>query len=249
MNGVVKTQSRLKGGATGKGEGMSHRHVSQKFDQELARLNEKLLYMGGLVEAMIRDSIRALLNRNSTLAEQVLIKDLTVNRLEVEIDEAAIQVVALRQPTAKDLRFLTTALKISTDIERIGDEAVNIAERAIELNREPQLKPYIDIPRMAEMAEQMLKDSLDAFVNHNTQLALEVCKNDDSIDDLNRQILRELLTYMIEDPTTISRAIKIVFVSKYLERIADHSTNIAEMVVYMVEGRIIRHLDIDTIAE
>ncbi|MDX1763508.1 MAG: phosphate signaling complex protein PhoU [bacterium] len=228
---------------------MERKHFSQKFDQELAQLKEKLLYMGGLVEGMIRESIGSLLNRKSSLAEQVLVKDLTVNRLEVEIDEAAIQILALRQPTAKDLRFLTTALKIGTDIERIGDEAVNIAERAIELNKEPHLKPYIDIPRMAEMAEQMLKDSLDAFVNHNTRLALKVCKEDDFIDDLNRQILRELLTYMIEDPATVSRAMKIVFVSKYLERIADHSTNIAEMVVYMVEGRIIRHLDIDTIED
>jgi phosphate transport system protein len=147
------------------------------------------------------------------------------------------------------LRFLTTALKISTDIERVGDEAVKIAERAIELNKEPILKPYIDIPRMTDMAEQMLKDSLDAFVNHNTRLALEVCKNDDAIDDLYRQILRELLTYMMEDPRCVSRATKIIFISKYLERIADHATNIAEMVVYMVEGRIIRHMDIEAMEE
>ncbi len=222
-------------------------HTSHRFVQELAQLKEKLLDMGGLVEGMIRDSIQALRNRQSSLAEDVLTKDLTVNRLEVEIDEAAIHMLALRQPAAKDLRFITTALKICTDIERIGDEAVNIAERAIELNREPQLKPYIDIPRMAEMAEKMLKDSLDAFVNHNTALALTVCRNDDAIDDLNRQILRELLTYMMEDPACVTRATKIIFVSKYLERIADHSTNIAEMVVYLVEGKIIRHMDVEQI--
>jgi phosphate transport system protein len=222
-------------------------HTSQQFDQELSKLKEKLLYMGGLVEEMIRDSIRSLLQRDSDLAEKVITQDLTCNRLEVEIDELSIKMLALRQPAARDLRFITTALKISTDIERIGDEAVNIAERAIEVNREPQLKPYIDIPRMAEMAQGMLKKSLDAFVNHDTHLALKVCRGDDDIDDLNRQILRELLTYMIEDPGTITRATKIIFVSKYLERIADHATNIAEMVVYMVDGKIIRHTDIETI--
>ncbi len=226
---------------------MSIQHTSRQFEQELEKLKEKLLYMGGLVEEMIRDSIRSLRKRDSNRAEEVLVKDLTVNRLEVEIDETAIQILALRQPAARDLRFLTTALKISTDIERIGDEAVNIAERAIELNREPQLKPYIDIPRMAELAEKMLKNALDAFVNHQTQLALDVCRQDDEIDDLNRQILRELLTYMIEDPGCVTRAAKIIFISKYLERIADHATNIAEMVVYMVEGKIIRHMDIQEI--
>ncbi len=222
---------------------MNTQHTSQQFDQELSQLKEKLLYMGGLAEEMIRDSIRALRDRDSDLAGEVIDRDLTCNRLEVEIDELAIQILALRQPAARDLRFLTTALKISTDIERIGDEAVNIAERTLELNREPQLKPYIDIPRMAEMAQGMLKEALDAFVHHDTRLAYTVCEGDDAIDDLNRQILRELLTYMIEDPGSITRATKIIFVSKYLERIADHATNIAEMVVYMVEGKNIRHTD------
>jgi len=222
---------------------MNTQHTSHQFDQELSQLKEKLLYMGGLAEEMIRDSIRALRERNSDLAGEVIDRDLTCNRFEVEIDELAIQILALRQPAARDLRFLTTALKISTDIERIADEAVNIAERTLELNREPQLKPYIDIPRMAEMAQGMLKEALDAFVHHDTRLAYTVCERDDAIDDLNRQILRELLTYMIEDPGSITRATKIIFVSKYLERIADHATNIAEMVVYMVEGKIIRHTD------
>ncbi len=203
--------------------------------------------MAGFAEKMIHNSIAALLHRDSDLARQVIKSDLTCNRLEVEIDELATRIIALRQPAAIDLRFLTTSLKISTDIERIGDEAENIAERTIELNKEPQLKPYIDIPRMAELAQSMLKDSLDAFVNHDTQLALDVCKKDDETDDLYRQILRELLTYMIEDPGCVTRAMKIIFVSKYLERIADHATNIAEMVVYMVEGKNIRHMDMDKI--
>lgn len=228
---------------------MVNEHTLRKFDQELLQLKERLLFMGGVAETMIRDSIDALLKRDSKLAAKVIEDDLTCNRLEVEIDELAIRILALRQPAAKDLRFLTTALKISTDIERIGDEAVNIAERSIELNEEPQLKPYIDIPRIAEMAQRMLKNSLDAFVNQDTLLALEVCKKDDDIDDLNRQILRELLTYMIEDPATVSRATKIIFVSKYLERIADHATNIGEMVVYLVEGKIIRHMDMGEIDE
>ncbi len=222
---------------------MAIHHTSQQFDQELSQLKEKLLYMGGLAEEMIRDSIRALKTRDSDLAGEVIARDLTCNRMEVEIDELSIRILALRQPAARDLRFLTTALKISTDIERIGDEAVNIAERTLELNREPQLKPYIDIPRMADMAQGMLKEALDAFVNHDTGLAYAVCGRDDAIDDLNRQILRELLTYMMEDPGSITRATKIIFVSKYLERIADHATNIAEMVVYMVEGKNIRHTD------
>ncbi|NOY52188.1 MAG: phosphate signaling complex protein PhoU [Deltaproteobacteria bacterium] len=222
---------------------MDIQHTSQQFNQDLSQLKEKLLYMGGLAEEMIRDSIRALRKRDSGLAGEVIDRDPDCDRLEVEIDELAIRILALRQPAARDLRFLTTALKISTDIERIADEAVNIAERTLELNRESRLKPYIDIPRMAEMAQRMLKDALDAFVHHDTRLAYAVCGGDDAIDELNKQILRELLTYMIEDPASITRATNTIFVAKYLERIADHATNIAEMVVYMVEGKIIRHTD------
>jgi phosphate transport system protein len=142
---------------------------------------------------------------------------------------------------AKDLRFITTAMKISTELERMSDLAENIAERAIELNEEPQLKPYIDIPRMAEHAQRMVKEALDAFVNRDATLARKVCSDDDFVDDLTHQIFRELLTYMIEDPHAISRAVRITFVSKYLERMADHATNVAELVVYLAEGKIIRH--------
>jgi len=161
--------------------------------------------------------------------------------MDVEIDEDCLRLIALHQPMARDLRFLTTAMKISTELERMSDLAENISERAIELNEESQLKPYIDIPRMAEHAQRMVKEALDAFVNQDSALARKVCGDDDFMDDLNHQIFRELLAFMIEDPKTTTRAIRISFISKYLERMADHATNVAELVVYLVEGKIIRH--------
>jgi phosphate transport system protein len=160
----------------------------------------------------------------------------------VDIDDLCIRLLALHQPAGRDLRFITTGLKITTDLERIGDMAVNICERAIELNDEPQLKPYIDIPRMAQISQRMIRESLDAFVREDTDLALKVCKDDDAVDQLNAQIFRETISFMIENPQTISRATKIGSVSKYLERIADHATNIGEMVIFMVKGKSIRHL-------
>ncbi|RMG75023.1 MAG: phosphate transport system regulatory protein PhoU, partial [Nitrospirae bacterium] len=150
--------------------------------------------------------------------------------------------LALKQPMGKDLRFITTAMKITTDLERIADNAVNIAERALELNEEPLLKPYIDIPRMREVAQGMVRDSIDAFVNEDKRLAWDVIMRDDEVDDLNEMVLKELMFIMTQDPSTVSRAMKISYVSKYLERIADHATNIAEMVIYMVDGRIVRHM-------
>jgi phosphate transport system protein len=191
---------------------------------------------------MMANSIRSLVARDSELAIETIAADHLVNRLEVEIDEFCVELLALHQPMARDLRFITTAMKIVTNLERMADLAENICERAVELNSEPIVKPYIDIPRMAEHAQKMLKEALDAFVTGDTKLAIKVCEDDQFIDDLNDQIYRELLTFMIEDPRTIARATKITFVSKYLERIADHATNIAEMVVYLVEGRDIRHL-------
>ncbi|MCI0528442.1 MAG: phosphate signaling complex protein PhoU, partial [Nitrospira sp.] len=184
---------------------------------------------------------KALVDRNSDLARQVITNDHRVNSMDVEIDEDCLRLIALHQPMAKDLRFLTTAMKISTELERMSDLSENIAERAIELNAEPQLKPYIDIPRMAEHAQRMLKEALDAFVNQDAELARKVCRDDDFIDDLTHQIFRELLTYMVEDSHTITRSVRITFVAKYLERVADHATNVAELVVYLVEGKIIRH--------
>ena len=197
--------------------------------------------MGGKVELMINDALKALVERDSALADRVIAFDHEINRLEMEIDERCLQVLALRQPAARDLRFITLALKIVTDLERIGDQCRNIGKRVKELNEEPQLKPYIDLPRMATLAGIMVKEALDAFVRGDAELALKVCRDDDYVDDLNEQIQRELLTYMIEDATTISRAIRINHISKALERIADHATNVAEMVIFMVKGKDIRH--------
>jgi phosphate transport system protein len=218
-------------------------HTNRAYEEELRGLRASLLKMGGLVERQIAEAIDSLVNRNTEQARETIVRDAEVNRMDVESDERCIRLLALHQPAASDLRFITTGLKITTDLERIGDNAVNICERAVELNEEPQLKPYIDIPRMAEIAQTMVKDSLDAFMRDDTGLAAEVIARDDEVDALNYQIYRELLSYMAEDAATIARATRILFVSKYLERIADHATNIAEMVVYMVKGRTIRHMD------
>ena len=214
-----------------------HRH----FDDELQSLKEQILRMGGLAEEQVQGALRALVERDSDLARKIIENDRQVNTMDVAIDEDCLRLLALQQPTARDLRFITTAMKISTELERISDLAENICERAIELNEEPQLKPYIDIPRMANWALKMVKDALDAFVNHDAELARKVCRDDDFVDDLTHQLFRELLSFMLENPQTITRAIRITFIAKYLERIADHATNVAELVVYLVEGKIIRH--------
>lgn len=214
-----------------------HRH----FDDELNDLKSKILRMGGLVETQIQGALRALVERDSDLARQVIENDHRVNTLDVEVDEDCLRLLALQQPAARDLRFITTAMKISTELERMSDLAENICERAIELNEEPQLKPYIDIPRMANWSLRMVKEALDAFVNGDPETARKVCADDDFVDDLTQQLFRELLSFMLENPQTITRAIRITFIAKYLERIADHATNVAELVVYMVEGKIIRH--------
>jgi len=211
------------------------------FDDELQQLKEKILKMGSLVEDAIKNSIHALVNRDNTLAVKVIDNDKIVNMLDVEIDEESIRLIALRQPKASDLRFITTAMKITTDLERMGDLAVNIAERALELNEEPLLKPYIDIPKMRAIAQGMTRDALDAFVRKDKQLATDVIMRDDEVDDLRDAILRELAFFMVQDPTTVTRAMKITFIAQYLERIADHATNLAEMVIYLIEGKIIRH--------
>ena len=211
------------------------------FDDELRRLKENLLKLGAMVESAVNNSLRSLVERDSNLGDEVIIRDHLINALDVRIDEECIRLIALRQPKAGDLRGIITAMKITTDLERIGDLAVNIAERALELNQEPQLKPYIDIPRMAEIAQEMVRDSLDMFVAGCKELPDDFVSKEKYIDDLNVQVFNELLLYMIQNQHTITRATRITYISKYLERIADHATNIAEDVIYMCKGKMIRH--------
>jgi len=215
--------------------------MDRHFDEELKELKAKILSMGSMVESQIQGALRALTERDSALARRVIENDHGVNALDVEVDENCLRLLALHQPAARDLRFITTAMKISTELERMSDLAENIAERAIELNEEPQLKPYIDLPRMGNWTLRMVKESLDSFVNQDAVLARMVCTDDDFVDDLTEQLFRELMSFMIENPQTISRAIRLTFIGKYIERIADHATNVAELVVYLVEGKIIRH--------
>ncbi len=215
--------------------------MQRHFHEELDHLKQTLLAMGALVEDQIRRAMRALTDRDDVLAKNVIDRDREVNTYDVEVDEKCVELLALHQPTAIDLRFITTAMKIVTDLERIGDQAVNIAQRALELNLEPQLKPYIDLPRMADQAQRMVKDSLDAFVARDTALARRVCADDAPVDALNHQIFRELLTFMMEDPKTIPRALRLILIARFLERVADHATNIAEMVIYLVDSKMVRH--------
>jgi phosphate transport system protein len=214
------------------------------FDEELKSLREKVLKLGVMVENAIRDSVRALIERDSELAREVIKRDHLINALDVGIDEECVRLIALRQPMARDLRFITTTMKITTDLERMGDLAVNIAERAIELNEEPLLKPFVNIPKMAEVAQSMVKDTLDAFVTGCSRLPYEVIKRDDEVDELTVRNFEELLSFMIQDPKIIPLAVKRTYIAKYLERIADHATNIAEMVIYMCKGKIIRHTEV-----
>ncbi len=215
--------------------------MSRHFHDELEALKQTLLAMGGLVEDQIRHAMQALVDRDDALASEVIERDRQVNAYDVEVDAQCVELLALHQPAAGDLRFITTAMKIVTDLERIGDQAVNIAQRVVELNAEPQLKPYIDLPRMAERAQAMVKESLDAFVARDTELARRVRAEDDEVDALKEQIFRELLTFMMEDPRSIPRAIRLILISRCMERVADHATNIAEMVIYLVEGKMVRH--------
>lgn len=214
------------------------------FDEELTALKHRLLQMGALVETQVARAITALVDRNGDLARSVIADDHQVNTYDVEIDEECARLLALHHPTAGDLRFITTAMKISTDLERISDLAEDICERALELGEEPPLEPSGDIPAMSDLARTMLTQALDAFVNRNAALARAVVRSDASVDELTGRIFRDALSSMIREPQTITRAIRITFIAKYIERIADHATNVAEMVVYMVEGKMIRHLAI-----
>jgi phosphate transport system protein len=197
--------------------------------------------MGGLAEQMTRRVIQALVQRDAGLIAEVRAMELQVNQLHIEIDEACLELIALRQPAAADLRFIAAAMKIIVDMERIGDQAINITERAESLLAVPPLKPLIDIPRMADIAQEMLKDSLDAYVNGDEELAYRTIQRDDEVDLLKDQVFRELLTFMMADPTTIPRAMDLILVSRHIERIADHATNICEDVIFMVKGKDVRH--------
>jgi phosphate transport system protein len=220
---------------------MSREHTSSHYERRLRLLKDKLLLMGYQAEQMIADSMRSLQERRLGLAEEVISRDDTLDQLEIEIDTLCYEVLALEQPVASDLRFVATALKIVRDIERIGDIAVNITRRTVELLLEPRLKRLIALPLMAEASQKILKDSLDAFIGSDAQLAERVIQSDRNIDEMYDEIFRELLAYMFEDPRSVSRTLKLIFIAKHLERVGDHSSNIAEMVIFMVKGKDIRH--------
>jgi phosphate transport system protein len=211
------------------------------FDRDIEEIKDLLLRMGAMVEDSISQSIRALIERNTELAEQVIARDDDIDAMEIEIDQRTIELIAKMQPAANDLRFVAAIMKITPELERIADLAQDVCERAIELNREPAIRPLAVIPRLAQDAQQMVRQALDAFVRGDAELARQVIAQDDNVDNLTEQSFRGLLTYMLEDTRTISRAIRLTFVGKYFERMADGATNICEMVVYLVEGTIIKH--------
>jgi phosphate transport system protein len=214
-----------------------HKHYSE----ELNHLKEMILRMGGLAEKMTHLAVLGLVERKRETLAEVQEQEQQINQLHIDIDEIALELIARRQPAATDLRFITSAMKINTDLERIGDQAINITEQAEILLRVPPVKPLIDIPRMAEIAEEMLKNALDAFVQGDAELAYRTILRDDQVDQLKDQVFRELLTFMMGDVSTIPRAMQLILVSRHLERIADHATNICEDVIFMVKGKDVRH--------
>jgi phosphate transport system protein len=216
-------------------------HTDKAYEAELRALRDRLLEMGGLVELAIAASVRAVTERDSPLAEEVKVRDREINRMEVEIDGMCRRVLALRQPAASDLRFITTALKIVTDLERMGDLAVNVAERALDLNAAPPIGPLHELSKLADLSEAQLKKALDAFVTGDVDKADEVMRGDDLLDALYFKIFNDLLALMMEDSKNIRRATSLMFAAKHLERFGDHATNLAEMVVYMVRGQDVRH--------
>jgi phosphate transport system protein len=217
-------------------------HTDQAYEGELRRIREMLLTMGAKVEEMLGQAMKALVERDSELAEKTLYIDRQINRLEIEVDDLCLRVLARRQPVASDLRFITMALKVVTDLERMGDLGVNICERVMELNEEPPLKPYVEVVDMAHAAQEMLREALDAFVAGDADRATAIIERDSKVDAYYAAIFRELLTYMMENPRNIYRATREQSIAKYIERIADHATNLAEMVVFMVRGKDIRHI-------
>jgi phosphate transport system protein len=221
---------------------MARAHTDREYDNQLRQLRDRLLLMAGHTEAMIESAIRALVERDVTLARRTIENDHKVNQAEIDIDELCLVILAKRQPMGSDLRFLTLALKMVTDLERIGDLAVNICERAIDLSAEPPLGNYDDIIRTADLVQSMVRDAIDAFVHADDIKAQDVINRDDAVDELYHQIFRDILQMMTRDPGAIARGIHVQSVAKWLERIADHSTNLAELVVFMVNGKDIRHV-------
>ncbi|HHN75334.1 MAG TPA: phosphate signaling complex protein PhoU [Acidobacteria bacterium] len=215
--------------------------MERTFELQLEELAATIQRMGGLVEQAIERSVEALVGRDDDLARQVIREDLRIDALELEADKLAMQILARYQLAGRDLRFVTTAMKILPELERMADQAVNTAERAIELGAEPPVKPLIDLPKMAQRARTMVQGSLDAFVRRDAEQAREVIALDDELDHRTEAIFRELVSYMMEDPATITRSIRLTFVAKYFERIGDQATNVAEQVIYMVEGTVVRH--------
>jgi phosphate transport system protein len=216
------------------------------FQEELEQLKTRLLEMGGLAEDRVRTVLRALVERDAALVDRVLSGDSPINHLHIEIDSRCFKLLALHQPMAVDLRAIVSAVKINTDLERVGDLAVNIAEAVRRYLQHPPVKELIDIPRMADIAQRMLRDALDAYVRRDTTLARSVLNEDDTLDGLKTQVFRELLTFMLQDPSTIEPALDLILVSRHLERIGDHATNVAEDVIFMVSARDVRHHAGDT---
>ena len=215
--------------------------MERHFEKDLAQLKEALLAMAGGAESIVQKAIRALEKRDRALAEEVLNDDPGIDRMEIDIEERCLNLLALQQPLAGDLRFITSALKISNDLERVGDHAVNIAGSALRLCREPQLKPLVDIPRMEKISTAMLREAIEAFIRRDSDAARKLVRRDDEVDALNHQIFRELISYMMEDPHAITRALALILVGRNLERVADLATNVAEEVVFIAEARIIKH--------
>jgi phosphate transport system protein len=215
--------------------------MERHFEKDLEELKERLLWMGSLAERAVHQAIHSVFDSDEKLARAVLAEEPAINELQVEIDDRVVQLLALYQLMAMDLRFVLAVSRINNDLERIGDQAVNIAQSAQRIMRHPRVKPYVDLPRMSELAEEMVRDSLNALVRKDTELAQEILKRDDEVDSLRDQIFRELLTYMMGDSAVVFPAFELILVAKNLERIGDHATNIAEDVIYMVAGDDVRH--------
>ncbi|HEV2340335.1 MAG TPA: phosphate signaling complex protein PhoU [Candidatus Acidoferrales bacterium] len=219
--------------------------MERHFERDLEELKQRLLWMASLAERSVHQALQSVFEKNEALANRVLEEEKAINDMQIEIDSRVMELAALQQPMAVDLRFIFSASRINNDLERIGDQAVNIAQSSLRILRHPQVKPYVDLPRMGELAEGMVRDSLNSLVQRDAELAKSVLTRDDEVDHLRDQIFRELLTYMMENSAFIFPAFELVLVTKNLERIGDHATNIAEDVIYMVAGKDVRHLAAD----